>query len=391
MANARLPTEKAHGYQICKMCESFAAVGAEVHLLHPRRTQPSSLSGRTVFDYYGLRKNFQVRTLANWDVVRLERFLPLRIFSVLFMLHALLWGLCAVLTARRYGADLYFTRDIYCAFWFVLLKAPTIYEIHVDEGMLHRFFLRRLVRNPSLKKVVALAATLRDHCVSRLGCPPEKVLVLHHGVDTEQYNRVPEVAKCRKELEVPSDRKVLGYVGRFEVLGHDKGVMGILQAMALLCKTDTPTPLFLCVGGPMDAVPLYLQFAETSGIPRDSLRFVDRVPNADVPRWLNSCDAIVLPLNAGYMQNIGAMPLKLFEYMASGVPIVAPDLPVLREVLVHGRNAWLVVPDSDRSLADGIEEVLTTDGLARRLGRQAREDVQQYAWNERAARILRLA
>ncbi len=390
LVNARLPTEKAHGYQICKMCEAFAVAGADVHLLHPRRIQTASISGRTVFDYYGLKHIFRVQTLANWDVLRLERLVPRLGFTVLFILHAVLWGLFVARTARKQGADLFFTRDIYCAFWLVKMGLPTVYEMHVDAGSLHRFLLRRIVRVSSLKQVIALAGMLKDYCIDELECPPEKVSVVHHGVDIDQFEYAPDVAACRNDLGLPSDRRILGYVGRFEVLGQDKGVADILQAMALVCKTDMPKLLLLCVGGPMNNVERYLQFADSEGIPRDCLRFVDRVPNDDVPRWLRSCDAVVLPLKAGYMRHIGAMPLKLFEYMAAGAPIVASDLPVIREVLTHEKNAWLVQAGSDRALADGIKAMLTNEGLARHLARQARDDVQQNAWRERASKIMRL-
>jgi len=70
IAKARLPTEKAHGYQICKMCEAFAKNGVEVLLLHPDRHQAnSSLQTVNVFDYYGIAPTFNIKTLPNWDVV----------------------------------------------------------------------------------------------------------------------------------------------------------------------------------------------------------------------------------------------------------------------------------------------------------------------------------
>ncbi|MDT7949612.1 MAG: hypothetical protein RQ897_14845, partial [Thermoflexus sp.] len=89
LANARLPTEKAHGYQISKMCEAFALNGAEVMLLHPYRHQSDQrLVGRTVFDYYGIKPIFRVQTLKNLDIVMLNRFIPDRIFTPIFFAHA---------------------------------------------------------------------------------------------------------------------------------------------------------------------------------------------------------------------------------------------------------------------------------------------------------------
>ena len=63
ITDARLPTEKANGYQICKMCEAFAKLGIEVKLYHPYREQPENLKNKNVFEYYGIQKNFKVITV----------------------------------------------------------------------------------------------------------------------------------------------------------------------------------------------------------------------------------------------------------------------------------------------------------------------------------------
>ena len=77
IANARLPTEKAHGYQICKMCEAFAYNDVIRLLLYPKRHQlDPALGSKSVFDYYGIAPNFEVRALPNWDIVQLSPFIP---------------------------------------------------------------------------------------------------------------------------------------------------------------------------------------------------------------------------------------------------------------------------------------------------------------------------
>ena len=83
-------------------------------------------------------------------------------------------------------------------------------------------------------------------------------------------------------------------------------------------------------------------------------------------------------------------PLKLFEYMAAGVPIVATDLPSIREILHHKENAWLIEPGNPQALAEGIQYLLEDPVFAEHLARGAKRDVQQYTWERRAAAILRL-
>jgi glycosyltransferase involved in cell wall biosynthesis len=81
-------------------------------------------------------------------------------------------------------------------------------------------------------------------------------------------------------------------------------------------------------------------------------------------------------------------PLKMFEYMAAGRPIVATDFPVVREVLRDGETAVLVPPDNAEALGEGIQRVLVSPGLCQRVARGARDAAQGYSWNARARTIL---
>jgi len=386
IANARLPTEKAHGYQICKMCEAFASLGLKVKLLHPYRDNP--LAGESVFEFYGVRPIYEVQSLPNWDVVRLNRWIPGRLFRPIFFLHALLWGLYAASVARRYRADLYFTRDSTVAYWLARMGLPVVYEVHIVPKRAQRWLMKKMARYPLPLRVIALSGVIKEQLV-KMGFEEEKVIVLHHGVDLSRFKNLPSKEKCRQELGLPLERPIIGYIGRFRTMGMEKGIPDLIEAMKYLPLVNNTAPLLLCVGGPMDSVRGYFDLARHVGVPPSLLRFVDRVPPIEVPYWIGASDVVVLPLRPEYVDKVGVMPLKLFEYMAAGVPIVATDLPSLREVLRHGENAWLVPPNDPKALAEGIRHLLENPNLARTLSAQAREDVKQYTWERRAATILK--
>ena len=138
----------------------------------------------------------------------------------------------------------------------------------------------------------------------------------------------------------------------------------------------------------MSVVKSYLEQADSAGIPRQMLRFVDRVPNRDVPLWLNALDVAVMPFPETEHYKYSMSPLKLFEYMAAGVPIVASDLPSIREILQHDRNAWLVPPENPESLGQAILAMLRNPARAARIAKTAKEEVRQYTWRKRAQGIL---
>lgn len=83
-------------------------------------------------------------------------------------------------------------------------------------------------------------------------------------------------------------------------------------------------------------------------------------------------------------------PIKLFEALAAGRPIVATDLPSTRELLQDGRDALLVPPDDALALAAAIRRLLADRGLAERLARRAFESAPRYSWDARAAKLRTL-
>ena len=92
-------------------------------------------------------------------------------------------------------------------------------------------------------------------------------------------------------------------------------------------------------------------------------------PDADISRWMS--------------------PLKIFEYMAAGKPIVASSLPVIREILVDGETALLRQPDDPQGWREALWQLHTDQALAQRLADAARRDLEQnHTWRERASRIL---
>ena len=388
VVNARLPTEKANGYQISKTCEAFAQHGAEVIVLHPYRYQDDpELRRLSLFDYYRLPPAFRVRTLPNIDVLRWQAFLPRAAFSRLRVVHALLWGLYATLAARRYAADVYFTRNPEVAYWLVKRGMPTVFEAHTVPNRLFRRILRSVSRQPSLRRVIALTTGTREELIE-IGFDQGIISVVPDAVDLSSFERLPSKEECRHRLGLPRHSAIVGYIGRFQTMSVEKGVPELLQAMARLRSSASRERLLLCVGGPMDAVPGYLEQAASLGLPEVEVRFVDRVPNSDVPYWMRACDVGTLPFPWTEHYAYYASPMKLFEYMAAGVPIVASRLPSLCEVLRHDENAWLVEPGDPAALAEGIDEVLSHRDRSASLARQAAIDVRAYSWSNRAAHIL---
>ncbi|PIZ49160.1 glycosyl transferase family 1, partial [Candidatus Woesebacteria bacterium CG_4_10_14_0_2_um_filter_39_14] len=115
--------------------------------------------------------------------------------------------------------------------------------------------------------------------------------------------------------------------------------------------------------------------------------FISYQPHAKVIRYIKAMDALVIPFPNKPHYAFYASPLKLFEYMASGRPIIASDLPALREIL-NDKNALFFKPDDAPDLARAIKMLKSSQMLGYHLSQQALADVQQYTWQKRAKNIL---
>jgi glycosyltransferase involved in cell wall biosynthesis len=116
------------------------------------------------------------------------------------------------------------------------------------------------------------------------------------------------------------------------------------------------------------------------------MTFAGLVGPARVSALLRDADVLVMPTTETRWARYTS-PLKLFEYMAAGKPIVASDLPAIREILTDGENACLVAPGDAHALAAGIRRVLDDPALAARIARRAFEDAAAYSWDRRAERL----
>jgi glycosyltransferase involved in cell wall biosynthesis len=171
------------------------------------------------------------------------------------------------------------------------------------------------------------------------------------------------------------------YTGSFFLYGW-KGVDTLIAA----AKQFPREVELVLVGGSTEEMAAIQ--AATTGYPAGSIRLIGRVRHPEIPGHLASADILVLPNNKGDANSERyTSPLKLFEYMASGKPIIASDLPSMREVL-NENNCTFFFPGDPTSLARAVQTVLDDPSAAQSKASQSLADVQRYSWKKRARAIV---
>jgi glycosyltransferase involved in cell wall biosynthesis len=119
----------------------------------------------------------------------------------------------------------------------------------------------------------------------------------------------------------------------------------------------------------------------------DRVTFAGIVPRDEIPSFVAAFDIALQPRAVRY-----ASPLKIFEYMAAGRAIIAPDLPNIREILWDDETALLIDPDSPLALSCAVERLARDMSLRQRLGTAARWDLLQrgLTWDGNARRVTGL-
>lgn len=384
--NARLPTELAHGHQTVRMCAAFAKVGATVLLLYPRRRQTPEIGSWDIFDYYDIPRSFEARAIFNIDTIYwFETHLPRSWDRWIHAVHSVLWGSYATFVAWRAGADRYYTRDMIIAWLLTAGRFSTAYEEHALPTRRAEWLLAALGKRASLRLSVAVTSFIRNRLI-HIGFRPNAVITLPDAVDLSLFKDLPSKEVCRTKIGLSHKGFIIGYVGRFRVFGtEEKGIFELIEAAAIIAREHDV--MVLLVGGPAEATAAYTTHARACGLPMERLRIVGHVSPAHVPEWMRACDTLVIPWHFTPFSAYATSPLKLFEYMASGVPIVASDLPSLREI-VNDESVVFVRPGSAPDLARGITRLLMDSNLCQRLSSRAREGVASHTWIKRAERII---
>ncbi len=372
IANIRLPTEKAHGIQIMKMCEAFAHLGHTVELVVPDRRTPVT---EDPFAYYGVERTLTITRLPTFDTVSCGRMgFWLQTFSFIF--HAARY-------VRRSSAEVVYSRDP-ALFFFGRMPSDKklIWEIHTKPA---RHVAEKIRR--SQVHIVAISSGLRDVLIEA-GVPSERITVAHDAVDVDMFARVPDRQTVRRELSLPEDKTIIAYIGKYKTMGESKGVEEVIEAVGAVHAHHTDVDL-LIVGLNQDELPEVKGLVSDAGL-EDAAYLVGHVPHDQVAQYMRATDVLVMnyPNTKHYARFMS--PLKLFEYMASGTPIVTSDLPSIREVLSDASAFFFKVDDPD-SLRRAIEVVLANPAEASQKATTALSEARGHTWRKRTKDIMEFA
>lgn len=236
--------------------------------------------------------------------------------------------------------------------------------------------VERLGEAPALRRATVLACGSEEVAAeaARIGADPDRIVVTPTGVELEPPATRAEGAAVRARLGLGADF-VLGWVGSFRPF---HSLHRLVEAVADLSEVT----LLLVGDGPER--PAVEARARELGV---SAVFTGTVPHLDLARYLAAMDAaaVVAPDHGEFHYS----PLKLAEYLAAGLAVVAPDVETVSSRLVHDRHALLVPPADPAALRSAVARLRDDAGLRQRLGEAGRAEVEvRWSWDEQVRRVV---
>lgn len=367
VSNSRMPTEKAHGFQIAKTIESFLKYQVKLVLLIPNRKNHIKDS---IKEFYDLSVDIEIKRSP--DIFCFFQKISERIY---FPVQRFFFGFYAFFFSLFFKSDVIYSRDITLCFFLSLFGKKVVYEDHEPKKsfrLIYEFFLKKI----PIKVVVAY--NLLDLYES-IGVKKGTYIFAPNGVDLDEFNKIfPDKKIWSEKLGLKSEDKIILYVGHFY---RWKGVYTLIDA-----AKNINGKVVLIGGTEMDKEYI-IQYIEKSGI--KNVLVLPFIKHKDIIKFIKSADVLVLP-NTGKEERSQkyTTPVKLFEYMASGVPIVASDVKSFEYYLKDKINALLFEADNKDDFAHRVNIVLQNKVLANNISKKASLDVNQYDWTHREEIIL---
>lgn len=347
LTDTRIPSDRASAVHVRKLLPALSNAGIQVQLLSNKGTGMAWPGFAEKIDHFTIK-------------------LP----GIKGGLYWMLWLFAKQL--RKHQHDAIYSRFVLLPL--IVASSPYVVELHDDawnKGFLFNRAIKRAIKQKHCLGFTAITQAIKVDLLKAYPALKKKVLVIEDaaGMPNPEYQ---PVFRDRSSLNI-------AYVGSFHT---GKGLDMVLQLAARL-----PEHNFIIIGGSTGEVTRYSE-SKTKNV-----QFEGFVDHDQLWKYMQDIDICLLPnqpdVRTGKRSNIGkyTSPLKMFEYMSYAKPMIASDLPVLKEVL-DDQIAIFAAHDKADSWIDAVETLISAD-KREQIGTKAyRRFGEKYTWEKRAERIL---
>ena len=264
--------------------------------------------------------------------------------------------------------------------WILQVEALLYYEAKEERKALVLDGIAKKLELWSYRQcdvIACVSATLKEILVTEIGIDPHKIVLVPNGVDVEFLN--PQLHQPKKVFS----EFTIGFVGS---LYSWAGLDLLLDAIAELKNAGYNFSLVIVGDGEMMSA--WSQQAIDLGI-EQQVKFIGRVSWQEVPQYIAGCDIgysgqIQLQMGKMYLS-----PMKLYEYMSMGKPVVASAFEDARRLVEEGQTGFLYPPGDKQALKQSLIAAYEAKERLPAMGQQARQQIErEHSWSNRVQHLL---
>jgi glycosyltransferase involved in cell wall biosynthesis len=254
-----------------------------------------------------------------------------------------------------------------------------------DRELLHKLHSQEQICLEAADLIVTPSFITSSYLQTR-GIPANKIRVIPNGVDLDvfTYTKAPLIPPIDKYTSEEKCFQML-YFGTFSPW---QGVNLAIEALGLINR-DFPAFLTIIGQGRDYQIAILKNLASKLGI-ADKLTILEPVSQANLVKYIHSSDVILAPLTPNDRNLVqGCCPLKVLEGMATGIPVIASDLPVVRELGQDAVDFLLVKSGSAKAIKDAVLRLINDTQLATEIPQNARQRIEQYyTWKQSGESLI---
>lgn len=369
-----IPSMKAHSVTTVKMANAFKQSFSTHNVV---LTTSGSLENYKNFIkffplkvHYGVSNNFKVKFLNVWCKDFFFKTIGISGFKEKYQSY---------LTSNFGRIEFVYARSFMITCSCIDKGIPVILETHAKD-VTHPDFIKIIPKSnlSAFLGIVTIHEDLKKKYVIA-GFPEEKIFVYHDGFTRDSFTK--DFLKPKHN----GQGMVATYVGG---LYPEKGIDDIID-LAEMALGNNFKIQFNIYGGSKDQVSFYSDITTKRRI--TNVKFLGFVPNQNVPNILATSDILLMPYpkleNYVVMDIDTTSPIKLFEYMASGCPILTSKVSVIENILEHGKDAYLAKQGDIIDLYKGLCQILYEPDISKKFAENAKMKSKSYSWEKRVEQL----
>ena len=367
--NSRMPSEKGYGIQTVNSCNALSDF-YEVDLCYQQRSKNIGFD-----EFYGIDcsrfKKIPIFTGELKFFYKVSQFFWFLCLQFIFYFRFLIF-----IDFKKY--NVIFTRDENCILIFELIKRAGFLKKTKVCFEAHNF----KPKYGFLKKIDNII-TMTSYIGEKFDSFRKQIVVLHDAVDYDLFDKTIINKSIKKSLNIDKNKKIMMFIGKTIIYEFEKGIFSIIDAVS-----DIENVVFVCIGGPEYMFHKYREHIAVNNYDTKQFIFIPHVKYSEIPDYMNSADILISYTPDKEVFSKYVSPLKIFEYLATGIPVILSDLKTHREILEsYDNSVFFVKPDCITDLRKIILTITENYNNVKNISIKNKAVAQNYTWKKRAEKI----